>query len=110
MLGCAFLGVELLNYYVGGNVFEGVMRGLVGPAVALGFYVFPIPTKCIPLHFIGEISFELYLVHGLVRIWMLHGVVDGSMRTLVGFASIPASILAAIVLQRINRAIKWRGI
>ena len=108
LVGGVFLGVELLNYCIGGNVFEGVMRSLVGPVVVVGFYVFPISKNCTPLYFLGGISFELYLVHGLIRTWMLYGVVDGSARTLIGFIAIPVSILAAMALQRINQSIKWQ--
>lgn len=107
-VGIAFFGVCILDGAFRFNVIEGIMRGMIGPIVAIGFYVLPIPPRCKLLSFLGGISLELYLCHGIVRQWMLRSAPDG-WRTLFGLSSIVVAVFFAWLLhQLICRMDNWR--
>lgn len=102
-----FAIIAVVHRCVGGNLIEGVMRALIGPIVAMGFYVIPIPRRCRFLSFLCGISFELYLTHGFVRVWVMHGLSGDVIRIVAGFASLVLSIPAAMVLKKITHSLKW---
>lgn len=105
--GLFFFAVCILTGVFRFNAIEAVMRGMIGPIVALGFYVLPIPRGCRILSFIGMISLELYLCHGAVRNWMLNASPDG-MRTVVGLTSVGVAVLVAWLVHKLaGRMNNW---
>ncbi len=106
--GALFFVVCIMNGRFRFNEIEGAMRAMIGPMVALGFYVLPIPQKCKTLSFLGVISLELYLCHGVVRQWMLR-VSPEEWRTFFGLASVVVAVAVAWMLHEIiGRINKWR--
>lgn len=98
--GSLFLAVCILNGLFRFNEIEGVMRAMIGPMVAMGFYVLPIPQRCKALSFLGVISLELYLCHGVVRQWMLR-IASGDWRTTAGLLSVVVAIGVAWLLHKL---------
>lgn len=108
MSGAMFGLICVLNGLFSRSVIAGVMRGMIGPIVAMGFYVCPIPQGCRILSFLGVVSLELYLCHGVVRQWMLR-FAPNEWRIIVGLTSVVMAILVAWWLQEIVRRMNARG-
>lgn len=108
VLGGLFCSMCILSALLCRSVVEGTMRGMVGPIVALGFYVLPISPKCRMLSFLGGISFELYVCHGVVREWML-AFSPHEWRMTIGLSSVVVAVLVALFLHQIIEKINHCG-
>lgn len=108
VLGGLFGSMCILSALLCRSAVEGVMRGMIGPMVALGFYVLPISPKCRTLSFLGGISFELYICHGVIREWSLE-FSSHELRMIVGLSSVVVAVITALFLHKIVEKINHCG-
>lgn len=84
-----------------------LLQMIIGLVVVIGCFICPIPRNLWPLQILGGISFELYLVHGIVRNAMVRHLPQ--MNLFVEYILIlGVSIGAAVVLQFVVKGINSR--
>ncbi|MCQ2397460.1 MAG: hypothetical protein MJ106_07180 [Lentisphaeria bacterium] len=80
--------------------FRTLPQTFIGLVAVMCSWILPLPSKGKILYWLGVVSFELYLVHGLVRNYLIKWggnlLPEGSLR---GLIIISASILVAVVFH-----------
>ena len=86
-----------------------LLQMVIGLVVVIACFICPIPSNLWPLQILGGISFELYLVHGVVRDTMVRHLPQMNLFVeyiLIFGVSIGAAIILRFVVKEINSALK----
>lgn len=86
-----------------------LLQLVIGLAVVIGSFICPVPQNLLLLQILGGISFELYLVHGVVRNSMVRHLPQMNLFVeyiLILGVSIGAAVVLQYVVKVINSAFK----